>query len=76
MVVSGTINAIDATTRIANITHGPMTDIGMPGMTMDFAVDADVPLEDLPLETELQLLFNKNPDFSLTLIGKEKAMNQ
>lgn len=76
MVVSGTINAIDATTRIANITHGPMTDIGMPGMTMDFAIDADVPLEDLPLETELQLLFNKNPDFSLTLMGKEKAMNQ
>lgn len=69
MKVSGTINSIDANKRIANITHGPMTEIGMPGMTMDFAIGDDVSLVALPDGREAMLLFSKNPDFSLTLVG-------
>jgi Cu(I)/Ag(I) efflux system membrane fusion protein len=67
--VRGTVNTVDADARTANITHGPMTEIGMPGMTMDFAVDAALDPNDLPLSRETTLLLRRNPDFSMTLIG-------
>ncbi len=69
--VSGTINAIDPGAGVANITHGPMMDIGMPGMTMDFAVDRALDLAALPQGRELTLLLRRNPDFSLTLVGTD-----
>lgn len=69
MEVQGTINAIDPTTGMANITHGPMTDIGMPGMTMDFAVLPTVDKAKLLVGNEMTLLMARNPDFSLTLVG-------
>lgn len=69
MEVSGTINAVDPETGMANITHGPMIDIGMPGMTMDFAVSDEIDAENLPLGQEVNLLLHRNPDFSLTLVG-------
>ncbi|MFD1697358.1 efflux RND transporter periplasmic adaptor subunit [Roseibium aestuarii] len=69
MEVRGTINAIDDATRQANITHGPMTDIGMPGMTMDFAIDPSISVSDLPLNREMTLQLRRNPDFSMTLVG-------
>ena len=69
MQVSGTINAIDPATGQANITHGPMTEIGMPGMTMDFAVAPSLVADDLPTGQELTLLLARNADFSLTLVG-------
>lgn len=78
MTVSGTINTINSDARTANITHGPMTDIGMPGMTMNFAISPDLRIDDLPLEAEVMLLFSKNADFSLTLVGlaEEKVVTQ
>jgi Cu(I)/Ag(I) efflux system membrane fusion protein len=78
MTVSGTINTIDSGARTANITHGPMTDIGMPGMTMNFAISPDLRIDDLPLEAEVMLLFSKNANFSLTLVGlaEEKVVTQ
>ncbi|MDV7142972.1 efflux RND transporter periplasmic adaptor subunit [Tropicimonas sp. TH_r6] len=69
MQVSGTINALDPATGMANITHGPMTEIGMPGMTMDFAVDPGLDTTTLPEGREMTLLLKRNPDFSLTLVG-------
>ena len=69
MEVSGTINSIDTTSGMANISHGPMTEIGMPGMTMDFALDASLDPASLPLDTEVTLLLHSNPDFSMTLVG-------
>ena len=69
MEVSGTINAIDPETGRANITHGPMVDIGMPGMTMDFAVDPTFAAADLPTGRDMTLLMTRNADFSLTLVG-------
>ncbi|MDH5546371.1 MAG: copper-binding protein [Gammaproteobacteria bacterium] len=35
---SGTINSIDNVNKTLNISHGPITTMGMGAMTMDFAV--------------------------------------
>ena len=69
MEVSGKINSVDPLAGMANITHGPMMEIGMPGMTMDFAVDPSVDVAALPAGEEVTLLLKRNPDFSMTLIG-------
>ncbi len=69
MEVSGQINSVDLSARMANVTHGPMVEIGMPGMTMDFVISELVDPADLPLGTELTLLLDRNPDFSMTLVG-------
>ncbi|MFX0543847.1 efflux RND transporter periplasmic adaptor subunit [Roseovarius sp. S1116L3] len=69
MEVSGTINSVDAVTGQANITHGPMTEIGMPGMTMDFAIDPSVNAATLPTGEDVTLELRRNPDFSMTLVG-------
>lgn len=71
MEVSGTINAFDTAAGTANITHGPMMEIGMPGMTMDFAVDPSVDTSALPEGNEVMLLLRRNPDFTMTLVGVE-----
>jgi Cu(I)/Ag(I) efflux system membrane fusion protein len=73
MEVSGTINAVDQAAGMANITHGTIMEIGMPGMTMDFAVDPSVDMPSLPQGNEVKLLLKRNPDFSLTLIGVAPA---
>ena len=69
MEVSGTIKAEDEAAGMANITHGPIMEIGMPGMTMDFAVDPSLDVTALPEGDEVTLLLKRNPDFSLTLVG-------
>ena len=71
--VMGTINSVDPDSRLANITHGPMMQIGMPGMTMDFAIDPSVDAEALPTGGEQTLLLKQNPDFSMTLVGVAAA---
>jgi len=71
--VMGTINSVDSTSGMANITHGPMMDIGMPGMTMDFAVDPSVDVATVPMGQEINLFLKRNPDFSMTLVGFAKA---
>ncbi|SEB00357.1 efflux RND transporter periplasmic adaptor subunit [Rubrimonas cliftonensis] len=71
MAVDGVIDAVDAAARTATITHGPMAEIGMPGMTMAFALGADIAPDALPLGREVRLLFRQNPDFSMTLVGVE-----
>lgn len=73
MEVPGVINTINSTTGTANITHGPMTEIGMPGMTMDFAIASSLAQDDLPTGVDVTLLMTRNPDFSLTLSGVEAA---
>jgi Cu(I)/Ag(I) efflux system membrane fusion protein len=76
MKVMGTINDINPESNMANITHGPMTDIGMPGMTMDFVIDPSIQPQDLPTGVEVSLLMTRNPDFSLTLVGIEIPAEQ
>jgi Cu(I)/Ag(I) efflux system membrane fusion protein len=67
--VSGTIDAVDPAERTATITHGPISETGMPGMTMDFAIDPSVDASTLPEGHEVTLKFRQNPDFSMTLVG-------
>ncbi len=73
MEVTGTINSVDPEGGMANVTHGPMTQIGMPGMTMDFALDPVVDAASLPVGQELMLLLQQNADFSMTLVGVMQA---
>ncbi|WP_424968378.1 efflux RND transporter periplasmic adaptor subunit [Dinoroseobacter sp. S375] len=68
MQVTGQINSIDNDTRTANVTHGPMVEIGMPGMTMDFPLSEDVEVSRLPIGTDVTLILRRNPDFSMTLL--------
>ena len=74
MDVSGTINSIDPDKGIANVTHGPMKEIGMPGMTMDFPLGNNVTPDDLPVGIETTLHVVMNPEtFEMALVGAEKA---
>lgn len=67
--VAGTINAIDPDLGTANVTHGPMAEIGMPGMTMDFAIAPGLDHGALPTGDEVTLRLRQNPDLSMTLVG-------
>lgn len=69
MTVTGTINSVDTEAGMANITHSPIADIGMPGMTMDFALAGDVDPASLPLGQETGLLLMQGADMSLSLAG-------
>ncbi|PWR02350.1 efflux RND transporter periplasmic adaptor subunit [Meridianimarinicoccus roseus] len=69
MEVTGTINAVDTEARTANVTHGPMIEIGMPGMTMDFAIGDSIDPASLATGEDLTLLLRRNPDLSMTLVG-------
>ena len=71
MRVTGRINSVDAAARTANVTHGPLAAIGMPGMTMDFALAPELVPEDLPVGRDVELLLAQGDDFSLTLVGVE-----
>ena len=68
IVVSGTIDSVDTDASKATITHGPMTDIGMPGMTMDFPLAEELEISQLTVGTDVTLILRRNPDFSMTLI--------
>ncbi|MEQ9258286.1 MAG: efflux RND transporter periplasmic adaptor subunit [Roseovarius sp.] len=72
MTVTGTINSIDAESGMANVTHGPIAAIGMPGMTMDFALAEGVDPASLPLGVETGLLLLQGPDMALSLVGIEE----
>ncbi len=77
MEVSGTINSVDLDAGIANISHGPIAEIGMPGMTMDFAFDENLDPASLPLGSEVTLLLHRNADFSMMLVGtREREVMQ
>ncbi len=69
MEVSGKINSLDVEAGTANITHDPVREIGMPGMTMDFAVDPTIDPESLPVGKEVTLQLHRNADLSMTLKG-------
>lgn len=67
--VTGRVDALDLEARKATITHGPIAEIGMPGMTMEFPVDGGLTADALPLGTDLTFMMERAPDFSLTVIG-------
>lgn len=69
MKVMGVVNSIDTDAGTANVTHGPIAEIGMPGMTMDFPLDDALDPTSLPLGEETGLLLVQGQDMSLTLRG-------
>lgn len=69
MTVTGTINSVDAAAGTANITHGPIQAIGMPGMTMDFTLVSDLDPASLPVGQETGLILMQGADMSLSLAG-------
>ena len=71
MKVMGTVNSVNADAKTANVTHGPLAAIGMPGMTMDFALSPDLDPATLPVGKEVALLLIQAEDLSLTLVGME-----
>ena len=76
MEVNGTINRIDAEARTANITHGPLAKIGMPGMTMDFPLSEDIDPSELPLGEEVAFRIAMDPrSFDLTVVGVEGSQS-
>lgn len=66
--VSGTVDAIDLDARKATITHGPIAEIGMTGMTMEFPLHPSISADALPLGAGLTFRMERAPDFSLTVI--------
>ena len=69
MNVTGVVNSIDIDAGTANVTHGPIAEIGMPGMTMDFPLDDTLDPASLPLGEKTDLLLLQGQDMSLTLHG-------
>ncbi|WP_342456304.1 efflux RND transporter periplasmic adaptor subunit [Phaeobacter gallaeciensis] len=66
--VIGSINEIDADARTANITHGPILEIGMPGMTMNFAIAPELAAKGLTVGQESVLLMSRDASNMLTLV--------
>ncbi|PTV93311.1 Cu(I)/Ag(I) efflux system membrane fusion protein [Rhodobacter aestuarii] len=64
---TGTITAIDAASGMATISHGPLKAIGMPAMTMDFALAEGLDPASIPLDTEMPIMFEQADDMSLRL---------
>ncbi|WP_135506407.1 efflux RND transporter periplasmic adaptor subunit [Roseovarius aestuariivivens] len=73
IMVTGTINSVDVNAATANITHGPITEIGMPGMTMNFPLDDALDPESLPIGQKTGVLLRQGDDLSLTVIGIEEG---
>lgn len=71
--VMGTINSIDLAAGTANVTHGPISAIGMPGMTMDFPLDGISDPASLPLGKETGLLLSQGQDMTLSLRGLKEG---
>ena len=76
MRVVGQINSVDVSAGKANITHGPLVEIGMPGMTMDFPIADGLNAQELPVGIEVRLILEKGSDLSLTLSGIEEIASQ
>jgi Cu(I)/Ag(I) efflux system membrane fusion protein len=69
MRVRGTVDAVDPQARTATLTHGPIAEIGMPGMTMAFPLGEGVEPSALPVGEEVTALIRQGEDLSLTLVG-------
>lgn len=67
ITVAGTINGV--LDGMANITHGPIAAIGMPGMTMEFALADGLDPATLPIGRETVIEMAQGADFSLTVLG-------
>lgn len=57
-----TINSVDAAGRKVNVTHGPIPQIGWPGMTMDLAVSDRVDLKGVRPGDRIEMTLKQGAD--------------
>ncbi len=69
ITATGTINNIDEVARIANVTHGPIEAIGMPGMTMEFPLAEGLDPAALPVGQEVKIEMTQGEGMMLTITG-------
>jgi Cu(I)/Ag(I) efflux system membrane fusion protein len=74
--VDGTINAIDTTTRVMNISRGPIEKWNRPAATMDFVVAQDIALESFKVGDEITFTFEVGDDFVVVAINQKMAIEQ
>ncbi len=63
-VISGTgaVNAVDPAKRTVNVSHAPISALGWPNMTMDFAVAEDVDLTTLKPGDKIAFTLSRGAD--------------
>ncbi len=59
---TGTVNSIDEAGRKVNLSHGPISSIGWPAMTMDFAVADSVDLKSVSPGMKVDFTLDKGAD--------------
>ncbi|MEZ5758898.1 MAG: efflux RND transporter periplasmic adaptor subunit [Emcibacteraceae bacterium] len=70
------INSVDIENRTVNLTHGPIKNLGMMGMTMNFSIALSIDISTLGAGSEIEMIVEKPSDgmFEVTHIrpaGKE-----
>ena len=73
ITVGGVVNAIDADSRVANISHDDIAEIGMPGMTMDFPLAASVDLEQVPIGSRTIIGLRQGNGMMFEVVSVEPA---
>jgi Cu/Ag efflux protein CusF len=59
---SGTVNSVDAAAHKVNVSHGPISAIGLPAMTMDFEVAPSVDLQTVKPDTRIKFTIEQGED--------------
>ena len=58
---TGIVNAVDAAAHKVRLTHGPISEIGWPSMTMDFVVAPSVDLSSLRPNRRVNFIMQQGP---------------
>jgi Cu/Ag efflux protein CusF len=56
----GTVNSVDATGRKINLSHSPIPALGLPAMTMDFAVAPSVDMQAVTAGTRVNFTIERD----------------
>ena len=59
---TGTVNSVDPAAHKINVSHGPITELGWPPMTMDFPVAALVDLKAIKPGSHVNFTLGKGQD--------------
>jgi Cu(I)/Ag(I) efflux system membrane fusion protein len=63
----GTVKAVDHTRRTLNLAHGPIAELGWPGMTMDFPVAEAIDLDGIEAGQAIEFMMRKEDDGSFVI---------
>jgi len=59
---TGVVNSVDTAHRKVNISHGPISQVGWPAMTMDYAVALSVDLKSISPGAKVEFTLEKGAD--------------